>query len=434
MVFVRCDRGRVKAVLAAAVLLGSLGTAGCGGGDGPLASDAPGVTREPCPRAIDKDHGCIYLGSISDLSTGPFTSLGVAVTQAQRAFWERVNRQGGIGGYEIDVTTHVEDNHYDVATHARAFKEIKGKVLALAQTLGSPQTDAILGDLRSEQMIALPLSFISRWEFEDNILESGASYCVEGMNGVDHAVQRFGVKSVMAVHYPGDYGEDAAAGAEIAAARHGMTLARVPTGQGPQAQDAAVQKILKQRPDLVVLTTGPADAAVIVKRTVDAGFKGRFVGSNPSWDESLLSTPAAAALKARFLQVAPWKPYAFDSPGHSAMRRAIGPRVKPNNSFTSGWVISYPLKAVLERAVANKELTREGLLRAVRQITHVDYEGMLPREAGNSAGTPNDSAFRQSVIGRPDDHQFTGVKVLTDFEAGPTAREHRFDAPCAAAK
>ena len=74
---------------ATAVLGVGLALAGCGGGAEPAASQAavPGVTREPCPQAIDKSHGCIYLGIISDLSTGPFHFLGSAVTKAQQAFW-----------------------------------------------------------------------------------------------------------------------------------------------------------------------------------------------------------------------------------------------------------------------------------------------------------------------------------------------------------
>src|SRR5262245_16406136 len=64
-----------------------------------------GVTNEPCPEAIDSKKGCIYLGTISDLTEGPFKVLGVPITDAQKAFWRRVNEQGGVGGYEVDVTT-----------------------------------------------------------------------------------------------------------------------------------------------------------------------------------------------------------------------------------------------------------------------------------------------------------------------------------------
>ena len=100
-----------------------------------------GVTKEPCPDAVDKAKGCIYLGVISDLTVGPFAPLGKPVTDAQKAFWARVNKSGGIAGkYEVDVTKYVRDNKYTAQTHNEVYQEIKGSVLALAQTLGSPTT------------------------------------------------------------------------------------------------------------------------------------------------------------------------------------------------------------------------------------------------------------------------------------------------------
>ncbi|MFG2247429.1 ABC transporter substrate-binding protein [Spirillospora sp. NPDC048823] len=427
MVSVRFDSPKVRSLVAGAALLAAL--AGCASGaDGGDAS-GPGVTGEPCPKAVNPEHGCIYLGVISDLTTGPFKGLGVPMVAAQKAFWDRVNQQGGIGGYDIDVHTYVRDNKYDPATHRRAYLEIKDKVLALAQSLGSPTTEAILDDLRTSRMIAVPGSYPSKWEFEDVILESGASYCFEAMNAVDHAAGAFEAESVMAVHFAGDYGGDGAAGARIAASARGMEFSEMETPQGAGEQDEAVRAILDRRPDMVMLTVGPAEAAAIVGGTVAAGFEGRFMGNNPTWVRALLETPAGAPMKARYMVVAPWKPFASDSPGHTAMRLALG-RVQPDDAYTSGWVLSYPLKAVLEKAAANGSMTREGVYKALGQVTTVDYEGILPRKAGDFSGTPNAAAYRESVIARPDETEFTGAKVVTDFTAGSTATAHRLGAPC----
>ena len=136
-----------------------------------------GVTKEPCPKAIDKAKGCIYLGIISDLTVGPFKALAVPITEAQKAFWKRVNKAGGIGGYEIDVTKYVRDNKYNPQIHNEVYQEIKRNILALAQTLGSPTTAAILADLKASNIVAAPAAWTSAWAFEDVILESGANYC-----------------------------------------------------------------------------------------------------------------------------------------------------------------------------------------------------------------------------------------------------------------
>ncbi|MFI9814625.1 ABC transporter substrate-binding protein [Saccharothrix variisporea] len=408
----------------------------CRGGDGAAPAEGKGgvkvdfgVTSEACPQTGHSDRGCIYLGSISDLTEGPFKTLAVPITDAQKAFWKRVNDQGGIGGYDVDVTSYVKDNKYNPQIHNQVYQEIKGKILALAQTLGSPTTAAILPDLENTQMVSVPASWTSLWGHEEVVLESGTNYCLESMNSVDYAVEKLGVKSVMAVHLPGDYGDDAAAGAKIAAEKRGATFSSVVTQTGQDNQGGAIDAIVSGKPDLVILTTGPTDAAVIIGQTAARGYKGKFIGTSPTWNPGLLKSPAAPAIKALYFQSAPWKAWATDTPGHKAMRDAL-PSVTPNDGYTAGWVWSYPLKAALEKAVANKDLTRAGLLNAVRQLDKVDYEGMLPSGAGKFSGSPNDGVVRQSLIYKPDDAAPTGVTLVEDFFVGSTAKDYKFEKPC----
>lgn len=389
-----------------------------------------GVTNEPCPQAVDKAKGCIYLGTISDLTEGPFKALAVPITDAQKAFWKRVNSQGGIGGYEIDVTSYVKDNKYNPQVHNQVYQEIKPKILALAQTLGSPTTAAILPDLKSSSIVAIPASWTSLWAVEDVVVESGVNYCFESMNSVDYAKDKLGVKSVMAVHLAGDYGDDAAAGAKIAAEKQGLTFTDVKTATGQDNQGGAIDAIVSGKPDLVVLTNSPTDAAVIIGQTAARGFKGKFIGTGPTWNPGLLASPAAAAIKALYLQSGPWQPFGSDTPGHKAMREALGSVAQKNDGYTSGWVWSYPLKAALTKAAENKDLTRAGLLKAVKSLTSVDYEGMLPAGAGNYAGQPNEAVVRQSQIAKPDEKADSGVTVVEPFFTGPTAKDFKFEKPC----
>jgi ABC-type branched-subunit amino acid transport system substrate-binding protein len=410
-------------------------TAGCRGGEsedvgeGGVKTDV-GVTAEACPNAVNSDNGCIYLGVISDLTEGPFAALAVPITDAQKAFWKRVNETGGIGGYDIDVTTYVRDNKYNPQIHNQVYQEIKGKVLALAQTLGSPTTAAIINDMKANNVVGAPASWTSGWAFQDVIIESGTNYCYESMNSVDYAVEEFGTKSVMAVHYPGDYGADAAAGAKIAAERNKLPFTAVETQQGQENQAGAIDRIVSAKPDLVILTTGPTDAAVIIGQSAARRYQGKFIGTSPTWNPLLLKSPAAPAIKALYLQSGPWQTFSADTPGHQAMREALGPDVKPNDGYTSGWAWSYPLKAALQKAVDDKDLTRAGLLRAVKQLESVDYEGMLPSAAGNYKADPSEAVVRQSLISKPDEQGAAGVTTIKDFFVGPTAEQYTLDGPC----
>lgn len=404
------------------------------GATGEVATDV-GVTEQPCPTATNRENGCIYLGVLSDLSAGPFTALAVPITDAQEAFWRRVNEQGGIGGYDIDVATYTRDNEYDPQVHTRLYRAIEPHVLALAQTLGSPTTAAILDDLRASDVVAAPVSWTSLWLFHDVIIESGSTYCIDSMNGLDWVAANHDVPAeVMAVAFPGDYGGDAAAGARIWSEANDAEFTYVeqlPVGSGGTTT-AAVDAIVDQQPDVVVLTVSPQETGEIVAGTVARGYEGRFVGTSPSFNPGLLRSGARDAILSAYLLTTPWATtFSGDAPGAQAMRAALGEGVDGNEGYTSGWIWSYPLKAALEKAAADGDLTRRGLLDAVKSLQSVDYEGMLGGGAGNYAGDPDAAAVRVTTIAEPTGASTSGYEVVEANFPGPTAQDYEFgDGPC----
>ncbi|MDN5746049.1 MAG: ABC transporter substrate-binding protein [Nocardioidaceae bacterium] len=276
---------RSRSVAAALTALTvSLAVAGCGrGGDDEKSSGgAPGVTKEACPDAVDTSKGCIYLGTITDL-TATFKGVGEPFTAGQKAFWDQINKAGGIGDYEINTTKYVKDSAYDAKKHAELFNEMKDNILVLSQSLGTAPTEAILKDATNEKILIGPASLGSNWIFDDTSIEVGASYCTEAMNSVDYMADEGG-KSVAVVHFPGDYGDDAMVGARIAAKERGLKFTDITTGtvDGGDNQAAAVAAVLKAKPDFVMIATSPKEMAAVVGGTAAKGFKGKFIGSIPS--------------------------------------------------------------------------------------------------------------------------------------------------------
>jgi len=408
---------------------GSDGGGGGGGDDGGDIATDVGVTSDPCPDAVNEDNGCIYLGTLSDLTVGPFAAAGPLIGEGQAAFWNRVNEDGGIGGYDINVTEYVRDNQYNPQVTNQVYQEIKPDVLALAQTLGSPPTAAIVDDLDAEDIVAAPAGWTSLYLFQDVILESGSTYCIDAMNGVDYAIENHGIQSVMAVHYAGDYGDDAAAGAKVASDENGLQFSNVETTAGPDNQAAAVAAILEQQPDLVLVTTGPTDAATIVGQAVAGGYQGRVMGSSPTWNPAILQSPAAPAFQASFQLLAPFGPWGADTDAHRAAEEALGD-VEPNDFYLQGWFWSYPLKAALEAAAENGDLTRAGLREAAEGLEEIDFEGLLPEGSGNYAGGPNEAATRATYISDIVPGEGTGLVPVGEPFIGPTAEAYEFTGPC----
>ncbi len=181
-----------------------------------LTFDA-GVTAEPCSDG-NPDNGCIYLGVISDLSDGPFAPLAIPAVSGVQEFWSTINAAGGVGGFDIAITAdNTVDAHYNPSEHVEGYLQIEPNILMLAQSLGTPQTQAALPQYIEDNMVAVPATWWSGWAFPENdgngvVLETGVNYCLEAMNDVDFAVGQLGSEiSYAVVGFPGDYGGDYAA-------------------------------------------------------------------------------------------------------------------------------------------------------------------------------------------------------------------------------
>jgi ABC-type branched-subunit amino acid transport system substrate-binding protein len=394
-----------------------------------------GVTEEPCPNAVNEDNGCIYLGVLSDLTEGPFAALAVEIVAAQEAFFQRVNEEGGIGGYDINITEYTRDTRYDPAEHSTAYRQIEPDILMLAQSLGTPPTEAILPEMDADDMVAMPATWWSGWDFADVdrglILNSGYSYCMEAMIGLDWMNENAGeINSVLAVGYPGDYGGDFAAGAELwAEANDAEFIGFVETGPNyiVGSQDGAIGQVLGSGADIVLLAVGPAETAEIVGGSAANDFTSPFLGSVPTWNSALLQTAAAPALEALYTWIGPWENFLGESEGHQAMQDSLGGEMPGNEGYTAGWIWSYPVKAVLEAAAANGDLTRAGV-RAAADGLVVDYEGALPDRV--YGGDANEDAPRSAVISQPDPDAELGITTIETNVTGPTADAHDYSGPC----
>lgn len=406
----------------------------------------PGVTAEPCPGG-NADRGCIYLGVLTDES-GPFAAAAPALLGAQRAFWATVNATGGVGGaYDVVLPDDLKkDTQYNPEVFVQSYNDIAGEVAAVAQSLGTPQTIAALGDYERDDTVAAPMSWWSGWNFDSVdsglVVEFGANYCFEAMNAVDWsmgalpAAGRPAPARIGILLFPTDYGRDYAAGVKIAAEANGIEVAWeapvIPiSAGGDPTQVEAVGQVLSNPVDVVYLVTGPSETAAIVAGSAAQGATNLFIGAGPSWNVGILATQAAPAFQAGiYFQSGYVGPWDYDSVGHEKMRAALGAAgVDPNDFFVSGWVSQYGVLATLEAAYAAGDLSHEGIAAAARGLTSVSYEGMVSDRA--FGGDPATEAPRDTTVAGFDANSSTGMSIVQDFFVGPTASAHDYSAPCA---
>ena len=415
--------------------------------------DEPEATDPPAdPASIATDFGVtddtIRIGLNADLS-GIFAPLVTQIVDGQEAYWEIVNDNGGIAGRQVELV--IIDNAYDVPTHLENYAEMAAEsdegVVMFSQSTGSPHTAATAQDLVDDNLIAIPLSWYSGFadpSLGQNVMELYTTYCLESMNGVEFLAGENNAETIAIVSFPGEYGQDGAAGARIAAEALGLEI--VYDGEGAVVpgsdQTPVITELVAADPDLVWATLNPGTLAEILGGAYAEGLRAIWSGNSPTYNFQLLGTELAPVLDEVYFHstyTALWN--AVDTPGMTEMvegMRAKRPEAPLSDVYIISWTEGYATQAVLEQAAANGDMTRAGIVQAFNEVT-VDMKGLAPDQAW--FGEPNDYIVRESYIydvvasdftpgATVSDEGGTGFELATGPYVGEVAGGFDFQAPC----
>ena len=390
---------------------------------------------------VDAENKVIRVGLNADLS-GAFAALTTVIVEGQEVFWERYNDQGGYKGWTVEPI--VLDNAYDVPTHLENYDALSGDgdegVVMLTNSTGSPHTAAIAEDLIDDDLLAIPLSWYSGWTdpaIGQNVLEVQANYCVEAMNGVTYMSETYGNKMAIA-SFPGDYGQDGAIGAKIAAEALGLEI--VYDGEAaviPGAdQTPVVTGIAESGADFVWLTTGPTQTAELVGGAAAAGYTGQWAGNSPAWNPALLGTGLAEVFDASYTHSTYTTLWGIgDSPGMQDLIATMREYASDNiadDVYIISWIEGLIAQQVIENAIDNGDITRAGMVASANEIT-VDLQGLAPNQ--NWGVEANDAIVRGTYLYDVDLSVFTADGTVSDDDAnrGFTLLEGDYVSPTAAA-
>src|SRR2546430_12975428 len=95
----------------------------------------------------------ITLGVLTD-RTGPFKAASLGIEQGRTLFW---TAQGKICDRKVEFLT--KDHKYTTTGASTAYAEVKDKVLALDELLGTPVISALQKDIDTDQMPTMAGSF-----------------------------------------------------------------------------------------------------------------------------------------------------------------------------------------------------------------------------------------------------------------------------------
>jgi ABC-type branched-subunit amino acid transport system substrate-binding protein len=409
---------RIVAILTAALLALSVAACGKGGGeaaqsDGSLKS-GPGVTKST-----------IRLGVLTDTS-GVFAGLGGPLVDGNRLFWKNQNSKGGVCNRQVELV--VRDHGYDPQKGVSLYREIEPDVLALQQLLGSPVAAALLPSIQKDELLTALAAWPSQLTANPNIMVSGATYDIEAINAIDYLVDRGKLArgdKLGHIYFEGEYGENALQGSKYAAQRQGIGLVEQKIKATDTDLSAQVAALKRAGVKAMLISAGPKQTASLAGVAAASGLDVPIVSNAPGFDPALLATPAAPALKKNLTMVSGTAPFAADAPGAAEVSSAYSaafPKGTPKYSVDVGYSQAKLMYEVLQRACAANDLTRPGLVKALRGMSGVDTGGLIAGTLDYSKlGVP---PSRSVYVAKVDAKALGGLSVLGAVRESPNAKAY----------
>ena len=365
------------------LVTGALLAAGCGRDDD--EDDGGGTAGAPA-KVAGFDGKTIQLGVISALS-GPAAAIGEPVVAGNRLWFQYLNEErGGVGGkYRVGLVER--DNRNEVAVTLQAYTRLKSEVVAFVQVLGTPNMGALLPALKKDGVAASPASLDAAWVREPNLMPVAAPYQIQAANAMDYYLRtegKGGGKRVCTMIEDDAYGDAGQEGVELAGERLDFDIAATAKFRlGDKDYTGQITRLRNAKCDVVFLVASVSDLGAILGTAAQAKFAPRWIGQSPSWLGVLARSPLRPYLEARFWVVAEGPAWGDESVAGMrdliARKRRYPPRKAVEDGdfyFTFGYIQARAVTAVLEQAVADGDLSRAGILKAIQAVDVVKLDGL----------------------------------------------------------
>lgn len=409
---------KVFSFLATAALLAACGGNGADSANSPEGfRGGPGVTQDK-----------IYLGVLSDL-TGPFASGGKNVTEGNRLFVDQVNSAGGICGRKVELI--VRDHGFDTEKGRSEYLSLEPEVLGFVQLVGAQVAQSIEDDMLHQQILVAPTSWKSALLDNPYMMVVGATYKVDVMNGIEHLMRqgllsRGDTVGHLTISDESEYGDDAVSGSTFAVGQLGLNLTKASLKNADPDMSPGIAALKQAGVKAVVLSTNPRQTASAVAAAAQLGLTVPIIINNPGFAPALLQGPLTTVMERQVLVLSSVAPFdaAIAGPRQvAAAYRSTFPQGVPSMAVNYGYLVGLSFGSVLKRACERKDFSREGVLKAFREVESVESGGMSAPLRFSITGRP--SATRTFVL-RPDSKAAGGLTIVADqFESEVTSKAGR---------
>lgn len=316
----------------------------------------------------------VLIGSCSALE-GPSHFLGTETVTGAKAYFDLTNDEGGVEGRKLKLLSY--DDSYDPAKTEACFNRLlEQKVFALAFFVGTPTAVKYLPMAEGNKIPLVGLFTGAQTlytPFHHWIVNVRASYFDETREQVDGLWKTLGYKKIGVIYPEDPFGTTVLEGVKAALKTYGAEPVATGSYQRQTSQvGGAIDSVRAANPDAVVVV-GPANTvAPILKQAHAKAWKPLFLTVSFVGTDDLIQEAGTDAEGMVVTQVVP-PYYLTDYKTVALYRRALAkyyPSAQPNFVSLEGFVDAMVLVDGMKKA--GKELTREGLIRAIESLHDED--------------------------------------------------------------
>jgi ABC-type branched-subunit amino acid transport system substrate-binding protein len=421
---------RLVATLFAFTLLAAACGDDGGGGTTDTTVDAGGDTAaEPSP-GPGFDGTTIKVGVVTP-QTGPVAVIGNPLTNGNKVYFDYVNDElGGIAGrYQVEMV--VVDSKYDATTAVQQYNAIKNDVVLFAQLLGTPIVNAVNEQLKLDNIVAAPASLDAFWVREQQLIPIGGPYQIQAINALSWYIEEGDGegKNICTAIHDDPYGEAGQEGVEFASEELGFDIVATARFKATDTDfTSPVQQLQAAGCEAVFLVATPTTAGGVMGKAASTGFAPQWIGQSPTYIGAFLQSPLLPYLQANYLIASEGTQWGDESvPGMADMiarQQQYAPTQAPDPYFVFGYNEARSVHQILEAAVANGDLSREGIVEAMNGIDEMTYDGLL---GDYGWGPPEDrDPPRRSTVFKVDPNVPGGLAVVERDIESDAAKAYEF--------
>jgi len=310
--------------------------------------------------------------------TGQIAGAVKELNEGAHAYLAGVNKSGGVFGRKIKIRTL--DDKFDPALAAvNAEILIKQEhVFALFQNRGTPHTEAILPILTASGVpLIAPSTGAAMFHAPVNhfVFNVRAKYQDE----IAKAVEQFstvGIRRIGLIHVDDSFGNDALAGFTGAMMARKLTPAMIAKFDRVKPDIAAAAgTVLKSNPGALIVVGTATTTAHLIKAIRAQGGQMQLMTLSNNASQAFVKSLGSAAAGVIVSQITPAPDLVSSRLGQEFKVAAKASGATVSYAAMEGFVAAKVLVEGLRRAARN--LTREGLIRALESMQRVDLGGLM---------------------------------------------------------